>query len=178
MLQRIYSMKRVIVIGQAPARPGSKHGVSGTYVRPWLYRLGVDDTTITEWFRFYALVGDFPGSDRGGHLRPSPEQIRQHQPTLIAAIQKFQPAIIVPVGGMAIAEVLPDATGNLSGIIGRTHETNPFGCLAGPIPTIPLPHPSGRSTWLHQHNHLFNQALTALKLQLELPSRRNFTQTD
>ena len=154
---------RIIFLGQAPAKPGSRHGVAGTYIRPWLYRIGLDDTAITQRCRFYALMGTFPGSDGKGHLRPSQAQIAEHRPFLVAEMLAFRPHVFVPVGGMAISETLPEAGTMLSDIVGKSFSMNPFGCLDEPITVIPLPHPSGRSTWLHQHKHLLDEALRLLE---------------
>jgi uracil-DNA glycosylase len=161
-------MKRVIFIGQAPARPGSKHAIAGSYIRPWLYELGLAEATISEFFQFYALINSFPGMGKTGHLRPTPEQIMDQRPALIKKIQAFQPNIIVPVGGMAIAELMASTPAELSEIIGNTYTANPYNCLPEAITLIPLPHPSGRSTWLHKHNDLLDRALTQLAANLEL----------
>jgi uracil-DNA glycosylase len=159
-------MKRVIFIGQAPARPGSKHAVAGTYMRPWLYQLGIDEKTITEHFRFYALMGNFPGSDKHGHFHPSSKQILNHRPVLIQHIKNFQPDIIVPVGAMAIIELLPDLSGPLRDIISKLYHADPFKSLGKEFTIIPLPHPSGRSIWINTNPDKVAQALQALKLQL------------
>ncbi len=159
-------MKQVIFIGQAPARPGAKHAKAGAYVRPWLHQLGFDEKTIAEHFRFYALMASFPGSNRHGHLHPTTKQILEHRRVLIQLIKDFQPNIIVPVGAMAVKEVLPDAAGTLRDIIGKAYCTDPFNSLGKEIPAIPWPHPSGRSTWLNANPDKVAQALHVLKLQL------------
>jgi uracil-DNA glycosylase len=159
-------MKRIVCIGQAPARPGSKHGVAGTYVRPWLYQLGLDEAAITQYFRFYALIRSFPGSNSQGHLRPTPQQVAAHRPALVRLIQEFHPDIVVPVGAMAIAEVLPMVKGTLNDTIGHTYQADPFGSLGREIPVIPWPHPSGRSTWLAANPDKVAAALALLKQEL------------
>ena len=158
--------KRIVFIGQAPAKPGSKHDVAGTYVRPWLYHIGLDEQTIIQQCRFYALIGTFPGSSQQGHLRPTPQQVLEHRPILIALLQDFQPDILVPVGAMAIAEILPKTTGTLQDIIGTTYRADPFGCLGHEITIIPWPHPSGRSTWLSTRPDKVATALALLKMSL------------
>ena len=155
-------MKRILFIGQAPARPGSRHSQPGTYLRPWLERIGLDAAAIDTHCRFYALTDTFPGAGRSGHLRPTPQQLAEHRPELIANIQAFAPQIIVPVGTMAIAEILPGTAKALRDLVGKPYAANPFGCLGKPITTIPLPHPSGRSTWLRQNQVLLDQALDLL----------------
>lgn len=157
---------RVVCIGQAPARPGAKHAVAGTYLRPWLYRLGLDEATILRDFRFYALVDSFPGSGKQGHLPPTREQVTEHQPLLISLIKAFRPDILVPVGAMAIKEILPAVTGSLEDIIGVAFEINPYNSLEQEIPVIPLPHPSGRSTWPGAHPDRVAAALALLRTYL------------
>lgn len=155
-------MKRIAFIGQAPARPGSKHEVAGMYLRPWLYSIGWSEADITDYCRFYALMASFPGSDKGNHLKPSPQQILDHRPYLIEQFQDFQPELLVPVGAMAISELIPVANITLTTVIGNAYQVNPFDCLRESIPAIPLPHPSGRSTWVNQHQDLVKKALSLL----------------
>jgi len=158
--------KKIVFIGQAPARPGAKHGEAGTYMRPWLHRIGLEDEAIMRQCRFYALIGIFPGSGVQGHLRPTPAQIAEHRPVLENLMQDFQPDIIVPVGAMAIGEVLPTIKGTLDTIVGGTYRIDPYGSLGKEIIAIPLPHPSGRSTWLHTHADKLTEALRLLKESL------------
>jgi uracil-DNA glycosylase len=158
--------KKIAFIGQAPARPGAKHGEAGTYVKNWLHQIGLSDEGIAQYCRFYALVGSFPGSGTHGHLRPTPAQVLEHRPVLINLIKDFQPDIMVLVGAMAIAEALPVAKGKLSDIVGNAYEVDPFESMGKIIITIPLPHPSGRSTWLRAHRDKLETALQLLKRHL------------
>src|SRR4051812_21717952 len=140
--------KRIAFIGQAPASPNSKHSTAGTYISAWLHKLEIDDKTIAEHCRFYALMGSFPGSTAKGHIKPTQQQIAKHRPVLANLLADFQPEIVVPVGAMAIAEVLPEARGALVDIIGETYAADPFNSLGRVVTVIPWPHPSGRSTWV------------------------------
>ena len=79
------------------------------------------------------------------------------------ALQEFQPQVIVPVGSMAIAEVLPHVPGKLTDIIGQTYRVNPFDCMPGAVTAVPLPHPSGRSTWINQHRDQVRAGLDLLR---------------
>ncbi len=156
-------MKRVTFIGQAPAHPSSKHAIAGTYLRPWLYELGLDEQTIIRHCQFLALISDFPGSDVHGHLRPTPEQIALYRPLLINLIKEFKPDIIAPVGAMAIKEVLPHVTAGLQNTVGHTYYVDPFGSLGKEMLVIPLPHPSGRSVWVNTNRDKVASALLLLK---------------
>ena len=155
--------KRILFIGQAPAKPNSKHSTPGTYLNAWLKDVGFQDPEIRSSMRFYALIDTFPGSNAVGHLRPTPSQIAAHKSTLIAQIQTFKPDIIVAVGRMAIDEVLQTQKSKLTDIIGNVYMYDPFDCLDYDLPILPLPHPSGRSTWLIQHQDLVRKALATLK---------------
>lgn len=133
------------------------------YLRPWLHRIGLSEADVVEYCQFYALVAHFPGNNKAGHLKPPPQQILEHRPVLLQMLQTFQPEVIVPVGTMAISELLPGVTGKLSDIVGHSYRANPFNSLIEPIPAVPLPHPSGRSTWVNQHKDLVELALTELQ---------------
>ncbi|HUD11363.1 MAG TPA: uracil-DNA glycosylase family protein [Candidatus Saccharimonadia bacterium] len=130
--------------------------------------MGIEDAVIKEYFRFFALIGSFPGSNGNGHQRPTHAQILSHRPSLIHDIRAFRPDIVVPVGSMAIHELLPEAADNLADIIGKTVTKDPFDCLGHPVRVIPLPHPSGRSSWLATHQDLLQQALVNLRGAMEV----------
>jgi uracil-DNA glycosylase len=159
-------MKQVVFIGQAPARPNTRHEIAGTYLQPWLSQLGLAEETITEYFHFYALTDSFPGTNMHGHLRPTSEQILKHRPVLIKLIKGLEPDIIVPVGTMAIKEVIPTIGGTLSDIIGSVYKLDPFESIGREIIVIPWPHPSGRSIWLNANPDKVVQALQVLKKHL------------
>lgn len=155
-------MKRIFFLGQAPARPSTKHEIPGTYLHKWLHDIGFSDEEITNNCHFYALMGEFPGATKSGHLAPTLAQIELHRPALVEAIQIIQPEIIVPVGKMAISEVL-QINASLADVIGEEFQVNPFGALAISIPCIPLSHPSGRSAWNHMHKSQVQKALNLLR---------------
>lgn len=154
-------MKTVLFIGQAPARPSSRHEVAGTYLHKWLHSIGITDQQIATHCHFYALTDTFPGSTTSGHLPPTKEQVAAHRPVLKEVIRTLQPAIIVPVGKMAITELLGET--NLENAIGKTYSIDPFNSLSHDITCIPLSHPSGRSSWNHTHKEHVQTALALLK---------------
>src|SRR4029079_14410351 len=62
---------------------------------------------------------------------------------LAREVEILRPRLVIPVGKLAIAQVLPDR-GQLSHVIGAPRR----GELAGvAFDVIALPHPSGASTW-------------------------------
>jgi uracil-DNA glycosylase len=154
----------IVFIGQAPPKPGSAHDIAGAYLYPWLTSVGASEEWIAKHCHFYALTNEFPGAKKGSHLAPTPEAIAIHLPFLISQLQKVSPTHIVPVGKLAITSILGHTTGNLAEIIGQEYSCNPYNCLPHSIPTIPLPHPSGRSTWIHTHRVQLDQALEKLRV--------------
>lgn len=160
-------MKTIFFLGQAPARPDSKHEIAGTYLHPWLSSIGFTDEEIKTHCHFYALIDTFPGADKNGHLAPTKEQIAQYRPTLEKTLRDTQPDLIVPVGKLAISEVL-QRTVTLGDVVGRQFSVNPFGCLKDEIVCIPLSHPSGRSAWNYLHKEQVEDALRLLELSASL----------
>ncbi len=156
-------MKKVLFLGQAPAKPASKHDIPGTYLHKWLHSISFTDEMIRENCHFYALTDVFPGSSRSGHLPPTKEMVAAHRPALQKVITSIQPDIIVPVGKMAISELLDRKIVSLEETIGSSFKINPFNALDHTVSCIPFSHPSGRSAWNHTHKDHVTQALELLK---------------
>jgi uracil-DNA glycosylase len=155
-------MKQIFFLGQAPAKPSSKHEIPGTYLHKWLISIGFTDEEILNNCHFYALMAEFPGVTKNGHITPTSTQIELHRPMLIEAIQIIKPDIIVPVGKMAISEVLQKKAA-LNEVIGTSIQLNPFNALEEDILCVPFSHPSGRSAWNHTHKPQVQQALHLLR---------------
>lgn len=155
-------MKQVIFIGQAPAKPSSRNAAAGNYLDPWLKMVGFTDSDISDHFKFLALTAKYPGDGAAGHLKPTAKEIKAYRPKLINEIQSHQPDVIVPVGSMAINALIPEAVDGLVGIIGNKYSVNPFDCLPSQVDVVPLPHPSGKSTWVNDNSDLLVQALAEL----------------
>ena len=64
---------------------------------------------------------------------------------LDAELAIIRPKLLIPVGKLAIARFLPNRRS--IELIGRAHEVEHAG---GRSIAIPLPHPSGASSWIHQ----------------------------
>ena len=139
---------KVLLVGQAP---GDKEGVMG---RPFAWTAG---KTLFKWFssigleeqdfrtRVYmaAVCRCFPGKNpQGGDRVPTRQEIDNCARWLDAEIGLLQPQLIIPVGKLAIEQFME--VGKLVDIIGHEYELEEHGML---IDVIPLPHPSGASTW-------------------------------
>jgi uracil-DNA glycosylase len=139
--------------GQAPGI------VEGEERRPWRGRAG---KTLRRWLEmdeeeFYAtfycasVTRCYPGraaSGRGDRT-PAPREQELCQFWRDWELEILRPGLIVPVGGLAIKRLL--GIGGLASCIGRRYEL-------GGATVIPLPHPSGASSWL---NVTANRELTA-----------------
>jgi uracil-DNA glycosylase len=73
-------------------------------------------------------------------------------------LRLIRPRLVIPVGKLAIGYFLGDRP--LSDTVGRSHEAAHVGGFSR---VIPLPHPSGASSWIHMSGH---QELVARALEL------------
>jgi uracil-DNA glycosylase len=135
---------RVLLVGQAP---GDKEPVmgrpfawtAGKMMFKWFATLGVDEETFRDHVYMAAVCRCFPGKNpKGGDRVPSPDEIAACRPWLDREIDLLKPRLIIPVGRLAIEQFLEPRP--LNDVIGRVHQWNG-------IDLIPLPHPSGASTW-------------------------------
>lgn len=159
----------VLFIGQAPPEKEYDKPFGGTYLYKWLSQVGIAGELLNDC-HFCALIDHFPGKAKsGGHLAPTTQQIMEYRPKLIEHIQKVNPDAVVAVGKLSIYNLFafsdPDFSPNfqLEDLIGNSFSLNPYGALDREIPTIPLPHPSGASTWPHRPGNK-QRIQTALEL--------------
>ena len=136
--------QRAYLFGQAPGI------VEGEERRPWRGRAG---KTLRRWLEldeeeFYAtfycasVTRCYPGRARSGRgdRTPAPEEQRLCERWRAAELRLLQPKLIVTVGGLAARRLL--GLTSVTESVGRRYE------LDGAV-TIPLPHPSGASSWLN-----------------------------
>lgn len=141
---------RIYLLGQAPGPHEARLG------RPFAWTAG---KTLFRWFqeafgageeafraRVYmaAVVRAFPGkTSSGGDRVPSQEEIRASRGFIEREVAVLRPRLLVPVGKLAIGEVLGEAP-PLTEVIGRPLRLRYHGVESD---VICLPHPSGASTW-------------------------------
>jgi uracil-DNA glycosylase len=152
-VRNLHSGQPAYMFGQAPGI------VEGEERRPWRGRAG---KTLRRWLEldeeeFYAtfycasVTRCYPGraaSGRGDRT-PTPREQELCGFWRDWELELLRPRLIVPVGGLAIKRLL--GVSGLASCIGRTYER-------GGVAVIPLPHPSGASSWL---NIPANRDLTA-----------------
>lgn len=161
-------MKHVVLIGQAPPKKPSSVPFGRTRLYQWLSEVGVTKKEALIHFSFTALVDKFPGITGNSHKSPTTQEILNSKPKLIEFMQNKCPEIIVPVGTLAIKEVLASENLLLTNVIGKKFFLDPFSSLGYRIPIIPLPHPSAASSWIYldDHGDLLRRALALLKYEL------------
>lgn len=141
-------LSSVIQIGQAP---GEREGefqrpfawTAGKTLFQWYAQIGVDEKRFREAVYMAAVCRCFPGKKpKGGDRVPSTDEVENCSDWLSREIALLQPALLIPVGKLAIEQFL--AVRRLTDVIGRQHRVE---INDRAIDLIPLPHPSGVSTW-------------------------------
>lgn len=162
---------QVMLVGQAPGQveaAGGKPfaGRAGKTLFRWLERAGVDEGAARDRIYIAAITRCYPGpspSGRGDRV-PSPTEQETCGVWLDAELRLIRPKLLIPVGRLAITRFLPNLA--LDELIGREHVVEHVG---GSSKVIPLPHPSGASSWIHQGNHpqLLDRALELIGAELQ-----------
>ena len=140
---------RVYLCGQAPGPHEGRLGqpfawTAGKTLFRWFEGLGVDEETFRQRAWIGAMARCFPGKNpRGGDRVPSPDEVAACSRWMRREIDLLRPDLVIPVGKLAIAAMVPEAS-SLSDVVGTTLRRDLFG---HPCDVIPLPHPSGASTW-------------------------------
>ncbi len=161
---------KVMLVGQAPGQVETMGGRpfagrAGKTLFRWLERAGIDEATARRKIYIAAITRCYPGphpSGRGDRV-PSTREQESCAVWLDAELRIIRPKLLIPVGKLAIERFLPSRP--LDEIIGRAHEVEHVG---GKTVAIPLPHPSGASSWIHQGDHpqLLERALRLIKAEL------------
>lgn len=142
------AVSKILQIGQAPGPYEGRIGqpfawTAGKTLFKWYASLGVDEEAFRSRVYMAAVCRCFPGKNpSGGDRVPDREEIARCGEWLREEVAILQPALIIPVGKLAIAQMLHAP--RLDELIGRVHRVSYFGHAAD---AIPLPHPSGLSTW-------------------------------
>jgi uracil-DNA glycosylase len=146
---------RVMLVGQAPGQVEAQGGRpfagrAGRTLFKWLEEAGIDEITARRKIYIAAVTRCYPGpspSGRGDRV-PSAEEQDACATWLESELAIIRPRVIIPVGKLAIDRFFGSRP--LDRVVGRTHE---YDALKWRPLLIPLPHPSGASSWIHQGNH-------------------------
>jgi uracil-DNA glycosylase len=163
-------LSKVLLIGQAPGGKEGAYGkpfawTAGRTLFKWFAGIGVDEEAFRSGVYMAAVCRCFPGKNpKGGDRVPSPEEIARCSTWLEAELRLLMPRLAIPVGKLAIRQVLE--VEKLDQVIGHCHRIR----LAGlETDIIPLPHPSGASTW-HRREPGKTLLSEALRLIAEHPA--------
>ncbi|MEZ5124752.1 MAG: uracil-DNA glycosylase family protein [Thermoleophilia bacterium] len=142
---------RILLIGQAPGPKEGELGrpfawTAGRTLFNWLGQLGASEAEVRERVYLAAVCRCFPGKKpRGGDRVPTRDEIAACSQWLAAEAAILRPELVIPVGRLAIASVLPGSSGRrLDDVVGRLIRTELYGAMTD---VVALPHPSGLSTW-------------------------------
>ena len=162
---------RAMLVGQAPGKVEASGGQpfagrAGKTLFRWLERAGVDEATARRRIYIAAVTRCYPGPSPSGRGDRVPSLAEQEACAvwLDAELRIIRPRLLIPVGRLAITRFLPNKP--LDRLIGYAHELTHVG---GRSLAIPLPHPSGASSWIHQGEHmrLLDRALELIGRELE-----------
>jgi uracil-DNA glycosylase len=158
---------RALIIGQAPGIHEPQIGLpfaadAGRRLRRWFAPYGLEDEErFRTTFAMTAVMKCYPGRDPGGRgdRRPTPVQLANCAPWTAATLRLLDPALVIPIGGLAIGRLLGPA--RLADVIGHRFEHDGRAL-------IPLPHPSGASAWLNAPDHrvLVERAVALIAAEL------------
>ena len=158
-------MSEILLVGQAP---GDREGdlgrpfawTAGKTLFKWFASIGVDEQVFRDRVYISAVCRCFPGKNpKGGDRVPDKKEIETCSQWLSEEIELLQPKLIIPVGKLAISQYLP--VNKLVDVIGKKFNVQMNGVE---LEMIPLPHPSGASTWhrMSPGKELLAQALDLL----------------
>jgi uracil-DNA glycosylase len=159
-----------MLVGQAPGQVEAAGGQpfagrAGKTLFRWLERAGIDEPTARDRIYIAAITRCYPGPHPGGRgdRVPSPAEQAMCSVWLDDELKIIRPRLLIPVGKLAISRFMPARP--LDELIGRAHEVEHVG---GRSLAIPLPHPSGASSWIHQGDHpqLLDRALALIGAEL------------
>jgi len=158
------SGQRAYMFGQAPGIVEGEErlpwrGRAGQTLRRWLE---LDEDTFYGTFFCASVTRCYPGrtpSGRGDRA-PTPREQELCEFWRDWELELLRPKLIVAVGGLAIRRLLGVA--QLTDAIGERFERNG-------VPVVPLPHPSGASSWPHvpANRARLDRALALVHAELE-----------
>ena len=142
------NLSEIMLIGQAPGhkeievhRPFA--WTAGKTLFKWFAEIGMDEATFRNHIYMAAVCRCFPGKNpKGGDRVPNRSEISHCSAWLQQEIKLLQPKLILPVGKLAISQIMP--VDKLTEVVGVKYKTHLY---QHPVDVIPLPHPSGASTW-------------------------------
>jgi uracil-DNA glycosylase len=155
----------VMSIGQAPGIHEAKvmrpfGWTAGKTLFKWFEEIGLDEAAFRQRVYMAAVCRCFPGKQaQGGDRVPSTEEVANCSRWLSAEIRLLRPQLLILIGKLAISQFI--SAKKLDEVVGSCHRTVIDG---RDVDLLPLPHPSGLSTWFRTEpgKTLLQDALQAL----------------
>lgn len=144
---------KIMLLGQAPGEYEGPRGkpwahTAGKTLFKWVHEaVGWSEEELRSKVYIGAMARCFPGKNKAGtgDRVPDREELDNCRRYIHAEIQILKPDVLIAVGKLAIEEVLGTKV-KLDDVVGKTLEVE---FCERKLTVIPLPHPSGRSTWIH-----------------------------
>ena len=159
-------LSKIMLVGQAPGPKEGEFGkpfawTAGKTLFRWFASIGVDEETFRHRAYMAAVCHCFPGKTKhGGDRVPSKLEVKNCSGWMKTEFALLEPELIIPVGRLAIDQFLNYS--KLTDVIGKVHRMELEGKERD---LVPLPHPSGASTWFKKDpgKTLTEEALASLK---------------
>jgi len=161
------SVSKILLVGQAP---GVKEPVlgkpfawtAGKTLFKWIHSAaGWEEEEARERIYFAAVCRCFPGKNpKGGDRVPDEIEIANCSSWMQREIELLKPELILAVGKLAIGQFI--TVDKLAAVVGTTW---PITIHGHNCELLPLPHPSGASTWhrMEPGSSLLKKALLCLE---------------
>lgn len=155
----------VMSIGQAPGIHEAKvmrpfGWTAGKTLFKWFAEAGLDEASFRQRVYMAAVCRCFPGKNpKSGDRLPDAQEVLNCSRWLHAELHLLQPELLILVGKLAITQFM--GAKKLEDVVGACHRL----VLEGrTVDVLPLPHPSGLSTWprMEPGKRLLQQALQVL----------------
>jgi uracil-DNA glycosylase len=160
-----------LLVGQAPGirEPKAQMNFAWTAGRrlfKWLLTVGLSESKLRSNAYITAVTKCYPGKSKSGSgdRKPAPWEVEYCAPYLDELMRRLKPALVVPIGGLAVERFLGEK--QMSVTIGQEYRREGPG---GPTYIIPLPHPSGASPWAHMpgNREKLEKALRLIRRRLK-----------
>lgn len=163
------NMSKILLLGQAPGHKELEihkpfAWTAGKTLFKWFNEIGINEENFRQQIYMSAVCRCFPGKKpKGGDRVPDITEISNCSNWLKTEINILKPELILPVGKLAIGQFLNFKI--LTEVIGEKHKITVNDCE---VDIIPLPHPSGASTW-----HITEPGKSLLLKSLKLVKRHS-----
>jgi len=141
-------MSPVMLVGQAPGIKEGEFGkpfswTAGKTLFKWIASTGIEEEHFRNSAYMAAVCRCFPGKNpKGGDRVPDSTEIENCSSWLEKEFEILKPKLVIPVGKLAILQFMQFS--KLTEVVGQKHQID---FMNQKIDLIPLPHPSGASTW-------------------------------